>query len=205
MRWRTSDTEDGLAYEASVDLMGAAVERVEWVLDLDRGPLANSSVLCDGKEAARLGMLRPKGEEIHSGRYRKLELAGGLRISLTFSEPRQVSLQDRWDVKGEVIRTRMPLEEGGQTGTIYLAHSGRSYQIRVPVADRRSSQGLLRMTLRLEAPLTRGLFVLRCTPIASDTALTDSAETSVGTTGRETAQFRSTCWATCGRGGRGQR
>lgn len=144
LEWRTQDSDAGLNYQSKITSEDAGFERVELVLNIAPEVFASGRLRVDGGTPIMLPHAGPEGPQGHAGSFSRLQLenaSGTVRIAIDFGTPREAALLDRWEVQGDVIRTRMPLDEGGQTGTMYLARTQRSYQLIMPVLRSGERQG----------------------------------------------------------------
>ena len=137
VQWKTEDAAAGLRFETTVAADPGEFKTVELVLDFPRNVFTNGTLTSDGGAALRLTPARHAGAALFSGRTEKLQFrdaTGLIAITIALDGAREASVIDRWDVLGTShIIPNMPLDEGGQSGTMYYNRTRRSYQVRIPL------------------------------------------------------------------------
>jgi hypothetical protein len=137
LEWKTEDTDGGLRYTTTVTPESGEYRSVEFVLDLPRDVFVNGRFAPAGGAAVPLTPFKPAGPALFAGRAQTLRFesaSGAIGVTLALDAAREVAVHDRWDLLGTAqIMPGMPLDEGGQSGTMYYGKTRRSYQVRIPL------------------------------------------------------------------------
>jgi O-glycosyl hydrolase len=137
LEWKTEDGEAGLRYSTTVTPESGEFRSVELVLDLPRDVFVGGRLTPAEGSPVPLSPARHTGAALYSGQTQRLrfeDAAGRIAITIALDGGREVTVIDRWDVLGTAhIIPNMPLDEGGQSGTMYYGKTRRSYQVRIPL------------------------------------------------------------------------
>lgn len=137
IEWKTVDGDTGLRYSTTVMPETGAFQTVELVLDIPRDVFVNGRLTAGGGKPIALSAERGRTPALFSGTAGTLrfeDASGRIAIAVALDGGRDVSVIDCWDLLGAAhIIPNMPLDEGGQLGTMYYAKTRRSYQVRIPL------------------------------------------------------------------------
>jgi O-glycosyl hydrolase len=137
LEWQTTDGETGLRYTTTVTPDSGEFKTVEFVLDIPRDVFVDGRLTPEGGQPLTLPQARHSGAALFSGRTGSLRFedsTGRIAITIALDGGREASVIDRWDLLGMAhIIPNMPLDEGGQLGTMYYGKTRRSYQVRIPL------------------------------------------------------------------------
>ena len=137
IEWKAEDTADGLRYNAVVAPEAGEFRSLEFVLDVAREVFVQGRLTVDDRPPLSLPQTRPDGAALFQGKARQLRFenaAARIAVTVSLDSARELNVADRWDLLGAAhIVPGMPLDEGGQSGTMYYAKTRRSYQIRIPL------------------------------------------------------------------------
>ena len=137
IEWKTEDADAGLRYSTTVTPEAGAFQSMELVLDLPRDVFVNGRLTAAGTKTVGLSPERGRAAALFSGKTEALrfeDASGRIAIAIALDGGHEVSVVDCWDVLGAAhIIPNMPLDEGGQLGTMYYAKTRRSYQVRIPL------------------------------------------------------------------------
>ena len=91
------------------------VDAIELVLDIPRPAFLNGQLTLDGGPPAVLGPIRPRDGAFFRGKATSLRLqdAAGLQtLDISFHQPQELALLDRWDTAGRSYRLQVPFKRG---------------------------------------------------------------------------------------------
>lgn len=113
---KSEEDSEGLTYSVSLTA-GSRVEvsAIEWILDLPRKVFLNGRLLPQGQPEQPMPATKPPDPAFFRGKVSGLRItgAGGApQLELSFPEPREVALVDRWDTRGRSYQLRVTLASG---------------------------------------------------------------------------------------------
>jgi hypothetical protein len=96
------------------------VDRIELVLDIPRASFLNGQLTADGApgdllQPIRLGPVKPLDSTFFRGKVTAVHLqdADSVRtLDISFHEPQELALTDRWDAAGRSFQVRIPFKHG---------------------------------------------------------------------------------------------